>query len=174
MGLSPKLLGADEHEVLHLRTHPKKLVAPVLWLLLLAVLLGAGLALVPRYLSAPWTDWALGLLALVLLVLFVWQVVLPVLRWLTTTYTFTDRRIISRRGLITRTGHDLPLRRINDVSYARSLTDRLFGCGTLVVTTAAEQPVILSDVSQIEHVHLVMNDLLFDDDALDAGDERLD
>jgi len=90
----------------------------------------------------------------------VW-VVLPFLRWLTTTYTVTDRRIITRRGIITKTGHDLPLTRINNVAYERGLIDRILGCGTLVLTTAAEEPVTLNDIPDVERVHVVMTEILF-------------
>ena len=91
----------------------------------------------------PWAGWAVA--ALAVLAAIVWTVV-PFLRWWTTTYTFTDRRIITRRGIITKSGHDLPLSRINNVAYARSLSDRVFGCGSLELTTAADEPVVLDDI----------------------------
>ena len=163
VGLPAKLLGVDEVEVLHLRTHGKALVAPALVLLLLAVGSGIGLAAIP----AAWQPWAGGVeFVLVVLVLGAW-VVAPYLRWLTTTYTLTDRRIITRRGIINTTGHDLPLSRINNVAYERSLLDRVLGCGTLILTTAAEAPVALHDIPDVERVHVVMTELLFDQDARD-------
>jgi uncharacterized membrane protein YdbT with pleckstrin-like domain len=99
----------------------------------------------------------------------VFGVVVPFLKWLTTTYTFTDRRIITRRGIINQTGHDLPLTRINNVAYERSLTDRMLGCGTLMLTTAAEQPVVLTDIPDVERVHVVMTELLFGRDKAEAA-----
>ncbi len=66
-------------------------------------------------------------------------VLVPFLRWWTTTYTFTDaRRLITRSGILSRRGHDVPLNRISDISYDKSLLDRLLGCGTLVVSDASE------------------------------------
>ena len=157
VGLPRKYLGTDEVEVLHLRTHGKALIAPVLVLLVTAVLTGVAFAAAPPE-WRPWVDWALWAVAAVVVIGWV---VLPYLRWLTTTYTLTDRRIITRRGILNKTGHDLPLTRINNVAYERSLTDRMFGCGTLQLTTAAEAPVCLHDIPDIERVHVVMTELLF-------------
>ncbi|MBK9696084.1 MAG: PH domain-containing protein [Propionibacteriaceae bacterium] len=157
MGLPHKFLGTDETEVLHLRTHAKALIAPAVVFLLSATAAGFLVALTP-----PEWQPAAGIVEFVLVVLvFLTWVVWPFLRWLTTTYTLTTRRIISRRGIINQTGHDLPLSRINNVAYERSLTDRILGCGTLVLTTAAEEPVTLSDIPDIERVHVVMTELLF-------------
>jgi uncharacterized membrane protein YdbT with pleckstrin-like domain len=160
MGLSPELLGQGEVEVLHLRTHAKALIAPAIVLLLLAVLVGLAFAFVPPSML-PWASWVIVIVAL--LALIVW-VVAPFLRWWSTTYTFTNRRIITRRGIISKRGHDLPLTRINNVAYELSLTDRIFGCGTLQLTTAADEPVTLSDIPDVERVHVVMTELLFASD----------
>lgn len=149
--------------MLHLRTHGKALVWPTALLLVIAVGAGIGLAAIPASWQ-PWGTWvALGVAAIVLLT---W-VVLPYLRWLTTTYTLTNRRIITRRGILHKTGHDLPLSRISNVAYARSLLDRMLGCGTLVLTTAAEAPVELHDIPDVERVHVLMTELLFGQDERD-------
>ena len=81
----------------------------------------------------------------------------------------TTRRIITRRGLITRTGHDLPLNRINDVTYERGLLDRILGCGTLVLSTAADDPLTLPDVPHVEQVHLQMTEVLFGSQSTSTG-----
>ena len=52
--------------------------------------------------------------------------------------------------------------RINDVSYQRSLLDRMLGCGTLYIQTAAEGGTIkLDDVPNVERLHVEMTELLF-------------
>lgn len=157
MGRSAKLLGADERVVLRMRTHAKAMILPAALLILEGALLGVGTALVPpRYRPG-------GQLAVVLVVLALawWSSVIPFLRWRSRTYTVTTHRLITRAGILSRNGHDLPLMRVNDVSYQRSLLDRMFGCGTLYVQTAAEGALVLDDVPDVEHVHLVMTELLF-------------
>lgn len=161
MGLDPKLLGAGEVEVLHLRTHVKALIMPAIALVLTAVLSGFAFALLPQGWQ-PWGSWVV--LVLVLVAVGVW-VVVPFIRWLTSTYTFTNRRIITRRGIITQTGHDLPLTRIVNVAYQRGVLDRMLGCGTLILTTAADMPVTLEDIPDVERVHVMMTELLFGEDG---------
>ncbi len=160
MAFNPDLLGRDEYVVEHLRTHPKKLVGPALLFIVLVALLIVGLSFLPTA-GRPATTWIVVIAAGVLVV---WWVVLPVLRWLTTTFTFTNRRIITRSGLISRTGHDLPLNRVSDISYQRGLLDRVFGCGTLQLSTSADDPVVLHDIPHVEDVHLRMTEILFGSD----------
>lgn len=151
-------LGRDESAVTSMRTHAKVLIGPVLVLILLAALLGLAIAFFPQD-TQPWASYAA---VAVFLVLFILLVLIPFLRWLTSTYTITDRRIITRKGIINKVGHDLPLRRINNVNYERSLTDRMLGCGTLILETAAGQPLVLPDVPHVERVHVLITELLFD------------
>lgn len=164
MGLPPELLGKDEVEVLHLRTHVKALIVPAFVLLLVAVVSGFALGWLPAIWPSAWplTGWAV--LALTFAALATW-VVAPFLRWLSSTYTFTNRRIITRRGIINKSGHDLPLTRIVNVAYDRSLLDRMLGCGTLTLTTAADEPVTLEDIPDVERVHVLMTELLFSKDG---------
>ena len=170
VALPRKFLGADEVQVLHMRTHGKVLVPPVLVLLVTSVLVGVAMAAAPPEWQ-PWASWALAGVAAVVIVGWV---LLPYLRWLTTTYTVTDRRIITRRGIIHKTGHDLPLARISSAAYERSLLDRMFGCGTLQLTTAAEAPVLLHDIPDVERVHVLMTELLFGDDAEGRTQDKAD
>jgi hypothetical protein len=99
----------------------------------------------------------------------------PFLNWLFSTYTLTNRRLITRHGILTRTGRDIPLMRINDVSYEHGLIDRLLGCGTLQIESAGERgQVVLPDVPHVEHMHLQMSDLLFGGPEGKPGDGILD
>jgi uncharacterized membrane protein YdbT with pleckstrin-like domain len=161
VGLPAKLLGADEHVVIHTRTHAKALILPALALILIGAAVGAGIALMPAE-ARP-----VGSLAVVAvgLVLVLWWVVVPYLRWWTTTYTITNRRLITRSGILNKTGTDLPLNRIHEVTTERSLLDRMLGCGTLNISTAAEDGmVVLDDVPDAEHVHTEISELLFGTD----------
>ena len=42
--------------------------------------------------------------------------------------------------------------------------DRIFGCGTLILLTAAEDPLTLHDVPSVEKVHTVIANLIFDEE----------
>ena len=133
---------------MHTRTHGKALIWPVIALVLVGAAIGAGAAAIPSRFP---TGRAAGRSAASGAILIIWWTVLPFLRWRTTTYTITNRRLITRSGILNKIGKDLPLNRINEVASERSLTDRMFGCGTLHVQTAAEDgTIVLSDVPEVE------------------------
>lgn len=160
MAFSEKLLGQGEHVVLHLRTHWKVLIVPVLVFLVLCLAAGAGIGILVPVVSEgarPILTWVIVGLALVAAIAFT---LLPVLRWATTTFTVTNRRLITRRGILNKSGHDLPLIRINNVEYERSFIDRILGCGTVTLMTAADDPLTLKDVPGAEHVHLTLGELM--------------
>ncbi|WP_028707777.1 PH domain-containing protein [Propionicicella superfundia] len=159
MGLPENQLGQGEREVAHLRTHPKVLILPTALAIVVVVLAVVALVVMP----ATWQPWSLIVIVAAVLVAVFPLFLLPLLRWLTTTYTITNHRLITRRGILTRTGHDLPLRSISNVSYEKSLSDRVFGCGTLVFTTSAEAPVVLHDIPDAEELGVKVSELLSDD-----------
>jgi uncharacterized membrane protein YdbT with pleckstrin-like domain len=169
MAISPKLLGEGEHVILSTRTHWKALVLPVLVLLITCGLTGFVLAILPSgstHDALMWTVLAIALLVVI------WWSLRPFILWITTEYTVTNRRLINRAGVFTRTGRDIPLYRINDVAYERDVLDRILGCGTLVISVANEEGnSTLHDVPRVEQVQLKITDLLFgnDDGADDDG-----
>jgi uncharacterized membrane protein YdbT with pleckstrin-like domain len=157
VAINPKLLNEGERVVWSTRTHVKSLFVPVL-VLVLAAGIGGFLSSLPETHRNLWLAIIWVLAGAAILVYSVW----PFLKWFTTTYTLTDRRLTTHRGVINRSGHDIPLARISDVSYEKGLVDRLLGCGTLVISDASEQGrVALHDVPRVEHLQLQLSDLLF-------------
>jgi membrane protein YdbS with pleckstrin-like domain len=165
MGFPKKLLGQDETVVMMLRPHVKRLFLPVLVLLVVAPVASFAAALVP---DGSAQVWARGLLALAaVLVLLRWTVT-PFVVWWNTVYVITNRRLVMRHGVLTRSGHDMPLSRLNDVSFTHNLWDRMLGCGTLTVESAGERgQVVLTDVPKVEQVQRVLYRL--SDEARDTG-----
>lgn len=170
MAIPRRLLNDDEAVLVSTRTHAKALLGPLLVLIVVAAAAGLVGSLAPSagrarplLLAVIWG--AAALLALR------W-VVRPFLSWLTTTYTLTDQRLITRAGVLSRRGHDIPLSRISDVRYERGLVDRVLGAGTLLVAVAGEHRVELQDIPHVEHVHLTVQDLLHDAAATTAADRR--
>lgn len=157
MAISPKLLNEGEHVVLSTRTHVKALFLPVVVLIIVAGLAGY-LSSLPTGDSAAIWRWVIWVVAGLLVL---WFVVAPFLQWLVTAYTVTNRRLITRTGVFTRRGHDIPLNRISDVSYEKGILDRIFGCGTLVIADASELGrVELNDIPQVEKAQLMLSDQL--------------
>ncbi len=81
------------------------------------------------------------------------RVLVPLLRWQTTTYTFTNRRFVARSGVLAREGRTVPLDRIAGLDVEMSVLDRLLRCGTLVISDAGEDGRIeLRDIPRVEEV----------------------
>ena len=154
MAISQKLLTDGESVVVDTRTHPKAVVMPVVVLLVTLVVA----VFLDRKVSNGVVSLIVWVLALVVVV--VWSL-RPFLSWLTATYTITNRRLITREGLVARRGHDIPLARISDVAFDQGIVDRMLGCGTLVVSDASTHgSVRLHDIPQVESVQRTLTDLL--------------
>ena len=165
MALSKNLLNEGESIVVDTRTHPKALLLPILALVVLLAI-GVFVQQVVDKTIVTEVVWVIVLIGVI------WFVARPVLIWLTATYTITTRRLITRHGVITRRGHDIPLTRVSDVAYEKDLIDRLLGCGTLVISDASTHgQVALPDIPHVEDVQRKLNDLLHDLHSEDRRDE---
>jgi membrane protein YdbS with pleckstrin-like domain len=151
----------DEQLVLRLHPHWKVLVRPVL---LAVIVIAAALVLVAVIPSGKAAAAErLAVAAVAILALMLWLAV-PVLRWRTTTYELTTRRLRVRDGIVTRHGRDIPLARINDVSFEQGPFDRLLGCGRLVVESAGEHGQIrLTEIPHVQYVHTTLFRLVEDE-----------
>jgi uncharacterized membrane protein YdbT with pleckstrin-like domain len=162
VAINPKLLNEGERVVVSTRTHAKALIGPFLVLLVVVFVTAFLAAQVNGNVDDDSARTTLGIVVgLVAAVVVVWWVVRPFVRWWTTTYTFTNRRFIERSGFIAKEGRTIPLNRISGVDFEIGVVDRLFGCGTLVVSDASEQGrVPLSDIPHVEEVQKLVADEL--------------
>jgi uncharacterized membrane protein YdbT with pleckstrin-like domain len=154
VAISKKLLNPGESLILSCRQHPKALLGPgVLLVLLLAIGIAVSIAVDGKVLH--WIVW------IIVLIGAVWFFLRPFFEWYATVYGFTDRRIITRHGIITRRGHDIPLSRVSDIEIEINLTDRLFGCGSLLISDASTNGTTrLNDIPKVESVQRRLNELL--------------
>ncbi|HEU4810595.1 MAG TPA: PH domain-containing protein [Nocardioides sp.] len=156
MAISQKLLNDGESVVISTRTHPKALLVPLLWLIVALAVAVVVVSYVDND-AVGLVVWALAAVAIV------WFVLRPLLVWMTASYTITNRRLITRTGVLTRKGHDIPLSRISDVAYELGLVDRMLGCGTLVISDASTNGrVLLPDIPHVEETQRRLNQLLHD------------
>ncbi|MCA1710131.1 MAG: PH domain-containing protein [Actinobacteria bacterium] len=165
MAYPTKLLAEDERLVLDLHPHWKALITPVITLVLV---LGIGGFVAARIPEGDRQGLLRLLVLVVALALLAAYAVRPFLRWITTHFVITDRRVLVRSGVLSRNGRDVPLSRINDITFSHTFLERLLGCGTLVVESAGERgQVTLSDVPKVERVQRQLYDLV------EHTDERL-
>jgi uncharacterized membrane protein YdbT with pleckstrin-like domain len=166
-GRGPEPEAEPERSVLILHPHWKVLLGPVIFGVLIIAAAAAVTAVIPAGAHAG-TERLVVLAAAVLLLLT--AVLRPVLRWKTTTYELTTGRLRVREGIITRRGRDIPLTRVSDISFTRSLLDRLVGAGRLVVESPGEHgQIVLTDIPQVERVQAILFELV---EEGQRGDER--
>jgi membrane protein YdbS with pleckstrin-like domain len=157
VAISEKLLNPGETLVISCRQHPKALFVPIL---ALVFFLAVGVA-AQVVLDGDVGLWVSRIVWVLCAVAILWFTVRPFFTWLTTVYGVTDRRLITRRGIVTRLGHDIPLSRISDLSIEINVLDRPFGCGSLLVTDASTfGEVRLNDIPHVEATQRQINDLL--------------
>lgn len=63
---------------------------------------------------------------------------LKLLRWNVARYVFTDRRVLMIDGIIAKRVTAIPLQRISDSTYSRSVMGRVLGYGVLELDTSGE------------------------------------
>jgi uncharacterized membrane protein YdbT with pleckstrin-like domain len=173
VGYPDNVLAKDEQVVLHRHPHWKRLIAPVLVLVIATGVASFVTALVQRTDWDPtaktvvfWVVWAIWL------VLVGWLTLWPFFNWLTTHFVITDRRVMFRHGVLTRSGIDIPLARINSVEFRHGLIDRMVRTGTLIIESASQDPLEFHDIPQVERVHSLLYHEVFDTLGGEESDSR--
>jgi uncharacterized membrane protein YdbT with pleckstrin-like domain len=167
VGYPRRLLNEDEDVVFDLHPHWKMLVVPTLLAPVIVFVATFGAGKIPEGSQQRNLRIVVALLAVVA---FAWFTVRPYVRWLTTHFVVTTRRVLMREGLIARKGRDIPIFRINDVTFEHTVIERMLGCGTLVVESAGERgQVSLTDIPHVEDVQREIYTLLDQDDARRRG-----
>jgi uncharacterized membrane protein YdbT with pleckstrin-like domain len=163
MGYPENVLAANEQVVLHRHPHWKRLVGPILVLLITTILAAFVAALVNNTSWDPTAKKVLfGVIAAIWLILVGWLTLWRFLNWLTTHFVITDRRVMFRHGLLTRSGIDIPLARINSVEFRHGLLDRMVRTGTLIIESASQDPLEFHDIPRVERVHSLLYHEVFD------------
>jgi uncharacterized membrane protein YdbT with pleckstrin-like domain len=153
MAFPDELLVEGEQVVVHRHPHWKKIVLPVLALLLVA---GLGSYLAALSAAQTWASWSWLAIAGIGLVLVVWLTVIPVIRWRTTHFVVTTRRVLVREGVLTRKGMDIPMGRINSVQFRHNIIERMVGCGTLIIESASDEALEFDDIPGVEQVYALL------------------
>jgi uncharacterized membrane protein YdbT with pleckstrin-like domain len=130
-----RLLSEDEELIYDLRPHWLTLVVPALLTIAVVVAVGALWVVMPAGDLQQPGRMAVGVLGLVVLLA---TVVGRVLRWATTHFVLTTERLIFRSGVVAKFGREIPLERINDVTFSQSLFERMIGAGDLLLESAGE------------------------------------
>lgn len=132
-----KYLHESEDIVIDRKPHLWYLVQPVaafLGTLVVGVL--AASKINPRNNSVNgYITWAAIALPTIALLWFAWTYV----KWRTTNFVVTTDRLIFRQGVVAKKGKEIPLERINDISFNQTIFERLIGAGDLLIESGGEQ-----------------------------------
>jgi uncharacterized membrane protein YdbT with pleckstrin-like domain len=173
VGYPENVLAGDEQVVLHRHPHWKRLIGPVLILLVISAVAAFGAGYINH---VNWDPTAKRVVLLVILAVWLvvvgWLTLWPFLNWLTTHFVITDRRVMFRHGLITRSGIDIPLARINSVEFRHGLLDRVARTGTLIIESASQDPLEFHDIPRVEQVHSLLYHEVFDTLGSEGSDSR--
>ncbi|GAA3443107.1 PH domain-containing protein [Planomonospora venezuelensis] len=147
-----------EHQVIMVRRHPAILIRPIAEVfggLVIAGIVstwlgnqGAG-----EGIFVVWWAW------LLILIRFVWKLA----EWSVDYFVVTSKRMLLTTGLITRKVAMMPLTKVTDMSFQRSLAGRMLGYGEFILESAGQDQA-LSTVTYIpypETLYLEVCQMLF-------------
>jgi uncharacterized membrane protein YdbT with pleckstrin-like domain len=130
------LLNHNEELVLDLRPH---------WLFLAPSTLAAvATGILALWVSLGWDPGgtvgtiAKGAATIAFLAALVWFL-LTYAKWTTTNFVLTSDRIVTRRGVLAKSGVEIPLERINTVFFKQGIFERMVGAGDLAIESAGER-----------------------------------
>src|SRR5262245_31960741 len=147
-----KLLNEGEEVVLDLRPHWWYLSKPVGALIVTLI----GLGLVFRFSDGDVERVLRDLVGVILLGFVVWFLI-RYARWTTTNFVVTTDRVVFRRGLVAKSGIEIPLDKVNTVFFNQSIFERMLGAGDLRIESAGESG--SETFSDIRKPSLVQNEI---------------
>ncbi|MDT0301963.1 PH domain-containing protein [Streptomonospora wellingtoniae] len=148
-----------EQDVVTIRRHPAVLIGPVASvlgaLIFAGILSNTVIAASPAALAVIWWVW------LLILVWFVWRVA----EWSVDYFVITSQRLLLTQGLITRQVNMMPLGKVTDMRFERSIMGRFLGYGTFVMESAGQDQALsrINFVPYPEQLYLEVVGLIFKD-----------
>jgi uncharacterized membrane protein YdbT with pleckstrin-like domain len=171
MGFPDNVLTSGEKVERDLHPHWQVVVAPTVIGLILAAAAVYIAYITPDDTRGNWIQWiSVGVAVLLGIPL----VIVPFLRWRTTRYVITTHRVMLRKGILNKSGKDITLSKITDVSYERRMLDRMVGSGTLSIESAGDSPnELFRAIPHSDHIQQLINRLI-DEDANKRAQRMVD
>jgi uncharacterized membrane protein YdbT with pleckstrin-like domain len=152
-----KHLLPHERQVITVRFHPAVLLRPVA-----EVLGGLALAMVLTLVLFSHNGIALLVIWLLWLIL-VARLLYKIYCWLEDYFVVTSQRLLLTTGLWTRTVNMMPLSKVTDMSFQRSMLGRLLGYGEFIVESAGQDQALrqVGHLPYPEQLYLEVCGLIF-------------
>jgi len=77
--------------------------------------------------------------------------------WTYTHFVLTDRRVISRSGIVSKRGTEIPLDRINNIDFSQRIWERVIGAGDLDIESAGKDG--QSHFENVRHPDMVQQEI---------------
>lgn len=119
MGYTEKNLGRNEEIIQRGSTSMITLLSDVIWAVLIIIIFAAL------------EKWYIGLIIAAIIV------GVKYLKVKTTELSLTNKKVIGKLGIIATKVMDSPLNKINNISVEQGLGGKIFGYGTIVITTSS-------------------------------------
>ena len=103
--------------------------------------------------SPSWGKWPVAIGILV----YAGFVVVKYLTWSYTHFVLTDRRVISRSGIVSKRGTEIPLDRINNIDFSQRIWERVIGAGDLDIESAGKDG--QSHFENVRHPDMVQQEV---------------
>jgi uncharacterized membrane protein YdbT with pleckstrin-like domain len=162
MGFPENVLAQGEKVERSLHPHPLTVFGPTLLGVVLIALAVVTSWVTPDDATGNRLQW--GAIS-VLVVLALALVVVPYLRWRTTHYVITSHRVMVRKGILSKSGKDITLSKITDVSFRQTFFDRIIRSGTLSIESAGDSAdELLRNIPRSDEIQQLINRLI-DEDA---------
>jgi uncharacterized membrane protein YdbT with pleckstrin-like domain len=152
-----KFLLPHERQVISVNQHPAVLIRPVFEVLVgLAIAGWVSISVAhgnDTVILVIWIFWALLLLRLL------WKV----FDWLTNYFVITSQRLLLTQGFLTRKVEMIPLDKVTDMSFQRSMMGQLLGYGRFIVESAGQNQAmrIVDLLPHPEQLYLEVCELIF-------------
>src|SRR3954469_17063689 len=145
----PKLINEGETLVLDLKPHWwffwKHILAGLVVFAVVLLYLG------PLYFELGKVPVAIGILV------YAGFVVEKYFTWSYTHFVLTDRRVISRSGIVSKRGTEIPLDRINNIDFSQRIWERVIGAGDLDIESAGKDG--QSHFENVRHTDMVQQEI---------------
>lgn len=157
MSFPRSLLADHEKVVFDIRPHWIAVLPSALWTVALVVVWLAGYRLAGRVFDSPADGTAQNVVAILVLLAWIWLALVPFLRWRFTMFVLTSDRLITRAGIIAKHSKEIPLERINDVAFTQTVLERALGAGDLMIESAGERgQTLIDNVRKPERIQLMI------------------
>jgi uncharacterized membrane protein YdbT with pleckstrin-like domain len=164
MAYPRRLLKPGEEVLIDIRPHWVALTIPIL--ITAALIAGLVLLFLLNW-DGTVARWVRIVAVVAAVAVFAFTAGFRYVSWLNTEFVVTSDRVITRSGVFAKHARDIPLDRINDVTFTQSIIERVLGSGNIIIQSASEDGQNVFDF--IRNPEAVHNQIYL---AMEAEQER--